>query len=218
MKDYPILYEMFREDIKKNGGRFEEAAYGGFKIIDYMAFDDALRELEKHIQKKEQELEKTGQHEIILVEFARSNYREALRAFSDGFLRDVYFFYIEADVESCVQRICQRVTSFAPENRPEDHHYVPEEILRSYFNQDDWEYMAYEFKRDFEVSKEVVAYRNIGSYIDLLEEIKRFMGIVFKEVERIEEEKQVVNTGPLGGDGQTVDTEQPTGGLVSLLF
>jgi adenylate kinase family enzyme len=179
IKDYPILYEMFQKDIKENGGKFEPAAYGGFKVVDFAAFNNVLKVLEELIQRKEKELRKSEAHEIILIEFARRSYREVLRIFSDDFLRDAYFFYIEADVDTCVQRIQQRVASFTPEKRLQDHHYVPEAILRSYFNQDDWDYMAHKFKKDFGITKEVAAYRNIGSYIDLLEQVERFMELVF---------------------------------------
>jgi hypothetical protein len=179
MRDYFILYEMFQEDIRKKGGRFGHAAYSGFEIIDYTAFDAALSALEEQVLRREQMSSLFEKSEILLIEFARSNYREALKAFSNDFLRDAYFFYIEADVDTCVQRIQQRVASFTPEKRLQDHHYVPEAILRSYFNQDDWDYMAHKFKKDFGITKEVAAYRNIGSYIDLLEQVERFMELVF---------------------------------------
>jgi gluconate kinase len=179
IKDYPILYEMFQKDIKENGGKFEPAAYGGFKVVDFAAFNNVLKVLEELIQRKEKELRKSEAHEIILIEFARRSYREVLRIFSDDFLRDAYFFYIEADVDTCVQRIQQRVASFTPEKWSEDYHYVPEEILRSYFNQDDWHYMQREFQQDFNIQKEVVVYRNGGSYIELMVEVEEFMRIVF---------------------------------------
>lgn len=188
IKDYPILYEMFQKDIKEKGGKFEPAAYGGFKVVDFATFNNVLKVLEKLVQKKEQELRETKAREIILIEFARRSYRDALRLFSDDFLRDAYFFYIEADVETCVQRIRQRVTSFMPEKWPEDYHYVPEEILRSYFNQDDWNYMNHEFQRDFDVQKEIAAYRNVGSFADLLKQVEKFIGSVFlRECEHAEE-------------------------------
>ena len=179
MKDYPILYKMFREDIANQGGRFEPTAYGGFKIVDYRTFDEALLILEEQIQKREQELHNSSQHEILLVEFARSHYQEALKTFTRDFLRKVYFFYIEADVECCIQRIHQRVTSFSSENRPEDHHYVPDEILRSYYSQRDWDYMTRRFKEEFGMTKKVVAYRNMRAYTDLLEEVEAFIKDIF---------------------------------------
>jgi energy-coupling factor transporter ATP-binding protein EcfA2 len=183
MKDYPILYEMFQADLKKDGKekkRFKPAAYGGFEIIDYTAFDDALVLLEGQVQKQVQYYNSLGESSLIIVEFARSDYHNALRKFTPEFLRSSYFFYVEADVERCIQRIHQRVTLRSPEDKPGNYHFVPDTILRSYFNnQDDWHYMAHEFKEDFGMLKEVVAYRNTGSQEALLEEVNAFMEIIF---------------------------------------
>jgi len=178
IKDYPILYEMYKEDLKKDGGRFKHAKYGGFEIVDYTAFDDGLRELEKQVQKRVHYSRSSGASELVLVEFARSDYRNALRNFSADFLQDAYFFYVEADVETCIARIHERIT--VPP-RP-DYHYVPDAILRSYFNNPgDWDYMTHECKQDFAMMKEVVTYRNTGSRADLLARVTEFMEPVFAE-------------------------------------
>jgi len=179
MRDYPILYEMFQEDLRKGGNRFERADYEGFKILDLNAFDEALVILEGQIRKMVQSLE--GKNAIIVVEFARSDYKVALCPFNRGFLQDTYFFYVEADVETCIQRIHQRVISFLAEGQPKVHHYVPDEILRSYFNKNDWDYMQNDFKRDYGINKVVVAYRNnTGSLDDLLEKVSKFVEHIFE--------------------------------------
>jgi energy-coupling factor transporter ATP-binding protein EcfA2 len=180
MKDYPILYEMFQEDLKKDGKRFKPTAYEGFEILDYTTFDEALVKLEEQIKKQIQYYEALEKNYLVVAEFARSDYRQALHNFMPEFLQDSYFFYVEAEVETCIRRIHERVTRRSPGTIPGDYHFVPDTILRSYFNnQDDWHYMADEFKEDFGMLKEVVAYRNTGSREDLLEVVNTFMETLF---------------------------------------
>jgi gluconate kinase len=169
MKDYHILYKMYCEDTEC--AMFQSADYGGFNVIDYRAYDVALVRLEKNLR---EELLPERQ-EIVTIEFARDSYRHAFRKFSPCFLQDAYFFFVEAGVDKCIERIHKRVLNLTiPDN-----HFVPDLVVREYFGRDNWPYMAYEFKQEYGIDKEVVAYRNGGSLDDLYEQVDHFAQTIF---------------------------------------
>src|SRR5438105_3838095 len=117
VKDYPILYKMFQED--HNHTRFRPADYGGFEVVDFDAFDDVLTQVEELVQEY---VSSSQHHGIVVIEFARRDYQEALKKFTPAFLQDSYFFFVEAPVETCIERIRQRVIFPTTPDR----HYVPE--------------------------------------------------------------------------------------------
>src|SRR6266700_2647817 len=98
--DYDILYQMFQEDTQ---GQFEPADFGGFDIIDLSAFDVALKSLEQQVNEYISTAKST---EIILIEFSRNDYQRAFQQFSHAsFLKDAYFLYLDANIETCKRRI-----------------------------------------------------------------------------------------------------------------
>lgn len=177
MKDYEILYKMFQEDRQ---GRFRATDYGGFDVLDFSVFNSVLERLEQTIDEKmkdekDERREVPEKNGIITIEFARNDYREALSHFSPEFLRDSYFFFVDSDVNTCIQRIHTRVT-----NPPKpDCHYVSDHIMHTYYNRvDDWEGMAHEIRRTYELAKEIVTYRNTGSLEDLLDQVNCFAELI----------------------------------------
>src|SRR5713226_5721426 len=78
-KDYDILYEMFLADTKREA--FYPADFGGFIVHDFSVLDVALEKLENKVQA---EIASTEQ-ELFIVEFARDDYREALKRFTPDF-------------------------------------------------------------------------------------------------------------------------------------
>ncbi|SRR6266700_196388 len=169
MKDYHLLFKMYQEDT--NGDNFQPAAYGGFQVTNYTVFDRALEELEEDVTRKISE----DTEEIVTIEFARGSYHDAFLKFSPDFIQNAYFFFIDAGVETCIERISQRVT----DPPTSDHHYVPDEIMRRYFDKDNWFYMANKFKNDYNISKEVVLYHNTGSIEELYAQVDRFTETIF---------------------------------------
>lgn len=127
--DYSILYEMFRYEQlfsnSKEAQQFEAKEYDSFDVLDFTVLDTALINLEKRAQgssthKKE---------EIIVIEFARQDYNQALRLFSASFLKNSYFLFIEADVATCLERVKQRLT-----NPPiQDNFLVSDFIITEYY-------------------------------------------------------------------------------------
>jgi hypothetical protein len=130
LQDYHILYEMFQAD--SEGIRFSSTlgdGYDGFDIHNFSAFDDALKELVRSLQKKER---LSIQNEVNIIEFARDDYCKALELFASIPLTEAFFLFIDAEVETCKQRIKARV---ANPQTPDDH-YVSEYIFEAYYNRD----------------------------------------------------------------------------------
>jgi len=126
--DHVILKEMFLADIEHK--QFKPAEYDGFNVIDFRVFDIALTKLEQDVN---QHLLSAKQAEIILIEFARNDYRRAFQQFSDTFLHDAYFLFLDVETDICKSRIQDRI------NNPssEDDFYVSEDIFKSYYYGDD---------------------------------------------------------------------------------
>jgi len=137
LQDYPILYTMFQAD-KEEGTRFSSTlhdGYDGFDVHDLSAFDDALKELVRQLQKKEG----TPEPNVVnIVEFARDDYCEALELFTSTPLTETFLLFIDAEIETCKQRIKARV---ANPQTPDDH-YVSEYIFEAYYNRDHRQYLT----------------------------------------------------------------------------
>jgi deoxyadenosine/deoxycytidine kinase len=136
LQDYRILYEMFLAD--REGVRFSSTLYDGFDgfdVHDLSAFDDALKELVHQLQEKER-TSKTN--EMNIIEFARDDYCKALELFASIPMTKAFFLFIDAEVETCKQRIEARVTN--PQT-PDDH-YVSEYIFEAYYNRDHRKYLT----------------------------------------------------------------------------
>ena len=184
MKDYEMLYQMFLNDT--NGEKFRATDYEGFDVLDYSVFDTALTMLEQKIQEEKISLEARSPdlNGIITIEFARNDYRKAFQKFSPGFLQDSYFFFVDANMDTCIRRIHQRVT-----NPPKpDHHFVSDHIMHTYYNVDNWDFMSSAFKQEYTLSKEVVAFRNTASLQTLTEKVSAFAEMIFQR--EFKEQKQ----------------------------
>jgi AAA domain len=173
IKDYHILYKMFQADTKKE--RFHPAAHGGFDVVDFSVLDTALRKLERKV--KRHKLKFTFKNELFIIEFARDDYREALKHFSPGFLGDSFFFFVDADKDTCIQRIRDRVDCSAT---TEDNHYVSEEIIRHYYGKDNWKSMPDNLKRDYDISEQrIEAIYNMGSLQEFIDGVDLFANAIF---------------------------------------
>jgi hypothetical protein len=87
--------------------QFRPAAKGGFDVLDFTAFDTALKLLERTTK---QYILTTKPEEIILLEFSRNDYEKAFQQFSREFLQDAYFLYLNVYHEICNKRIRERVS------------------------------------------------------------------------------------------------------------
>ena len=145
--DYPILQKMFRGDTE--GKQFKPADLGGFDVLDHTAFDTALKMLEQEVN---QYFVSTKSDEIILIEFARNDYEKAFHLFSQAFLEDANFLYLEVDLETCKKRICERIAN--PDT--DDDFFVSEYIFRTYYDKDNGRHLSRFLERTCTIDKQRV--------------------------------------------------------------
>ena len=168
--DYNILHHMSQQDSQHT--QFRSTTYGGFDVLDPAVFDLALDVLERQVQKMTT-LEDNG---IITIEFARNDYAQTLRKFSPEFLKNSYVFFVDADLDTCIERIYQRVSSpFAPSN-----HFVSDYIMHTYYNHENWSYVSSDVKTAHHIYKDVRTFRNTGNVPALLHTVEDFAEQLFQ--------------------------------------
>jgi len=169
--DYAILYEMFQEDKKR---QFKPAEFGGFDVLDLTVFDIALKKLEQEVNRH---ISSTKSEELLLIEFARNDYQKAFHQFSDEFLQDAYFLYLNADLEICKQRIRGRIT----DPTTVDDYYVSEYIFNAYYNEDNGQYIPQILEENYEIDKQrVMVIDNSGSEKNSATLINQFADSIFE--------------------------------------
>lgn len=132
INDYGILYEMFEEDQQKGEGRFRPADQGGFDVLDFKAFDDALQRLEERYKVAFDPTGLEAEKRMVIVEFARNDYLNAFHQFSCELqcsLPGAYYLYLHTEIEVCKARIRGRVKSACT---PDDYH-VSKYIFEVYY-------------------------------------------------------------------------------------
>jgi adenylate kinase family enzyme len=168
--DHVILKEMFLAD--SEGKLFQPTDHGGFDILDLNTLDTALQVLEQAIN---QHLLSPKQEEMVLIEFSRNDYLRAFQQFSDTFLRDAHFLYLDVDTEICKRRIQERTAH--PSTK--DDFFVSEYIFNTYYNKDDGQEIPQILERNYEIDKlKVKAIDNISSLDDIVEEINEFIDTI----------------------------------------
>jgi adenylate kinase family enzyme len=181
IKDYDILYKMFQKDREQK--RFRPADYEGFDVMDTTVFDTALKVLESDILA----ISSSGEKKIITIEFARDDYHSALKLFNSEFLKDSYIFYVDVDLQSCIDRIHKRVET---PSEP-DHHFVSDYIMRTYYKKDNWIYMSSLLKKEYPFFKDVFCVYNTGLLSDLLAKVNDFAEMLLRE--EFNQQEQLVN-------------------------
>jgi hypothetical protein len=162
ISDYAILYRMFQEDTK---GQFKPVDFGdlntgedcsiadawrrGFDVLDLNVFDTALEKLEQEVNGY---ISSTKFERFLLIEFSRNDYQKAFHQFSDEFLHDTYFLYLDAEIDTCKRRIHNRVA------KPiyEDDHYVSDFIFEKYYHGDNGQCLSNILERDYMLDKQRV--------------------------------------------------------------
>lgn len=168
--DYSILNRMSHDDTYRTC--FRSTDHGGFDILDTSVYDTALAMLERQIQA----VETTALDGIVTIEFARNDYWHALQCFSPAFLANAYFFYIEADLDTCIQRIHQRVANTQRCNN----HFVSDFIMHTYYSSDNWSSIQDQLTQACQVAKEVVTYHNTMSLANLQSTVEAFSERLFQ--------------------------------------
>lgn len=168
VNDYEFLQRQFFFD--NNHVRFEPVGDTGFGVVDITIFDEALED----VKKKAHECCESGEYDIVIIEFARSNYREALQKFGKKFLQDAYFLYIYTELPTCFERIRLR----ADNPQTVDDTFMSEASLNRLYHEDNRYYMLVHLAADFELREEqVVCIDNMGSIGDFEARLAAFFQI-----------------------------------------
>ncbi len=184
--DYEILQEMFQFEkyfqLNEKLRKFQPREHEGFDVRDFSVLDDVLKELEKKIKFRYSEVRN---EQLIVIEFARDYYGEALKLFSLNFLKDAYFLFINSDINTCIQRVHDRVAH----STSVDDHFVSDDILCSYYKR---QRIPFKLERvDFLHSNKVQVItsrmhliNNKGSKQDFTRKINRFINSIIKHEEQ----------------------------------
>ena len=140
-KDYTILNKMFIEDQKANKKekRFRSTqylGYDGFDLLDFDVFDEALKKLHDNILRRKKLVDDST--ELLIIEFSRDDYCEALSFFTSLRLRDTHFLFINSDIPTCKVRIKAR----ADHPQTLDDSYVSDYAFEAYYLRDHQQYVT----------------------------------------------------------------------------
>ncbi|HZS77467.1 MAG TPA: AAA family ATPase [Ktedonobacteraceae bacterium] len=163
--DYGILYQMYQHD---RDGLFQHAEPGGFDVVNIVAFDLALRRLEELIKTYQEQ----AQHEFIIIEFSRNDYKRALSQFSSAFLEDACFLYLGTSVKECQQRIAKRAIT---KDYPADDYPISEYIFDKYYDRDDGNQLLPFLKNELGIDEQRIRiFENAGTIEELYQVVKDF--------------------------------------------
>jgi hypothetical protein len=120
--DYDFLRKMFETDTTD---RFRATDHDGFEVLDLSVYEAAIHSLVQKIQA----YQPAHEHTLVTIEFTSNNYAEALKFFDDVLLCKAYFFFITADLKTCLERVNQR--TLQPITK--DDYFVPEVVLLQHY-------------------------------------------------------------------------------------
>ena len=120
----------FERHIRKNGG---------FAVTDWSILDEALQIINTRL------LETALPKKITFIEFARDNYKKALKLknFSSEILKNSVILYIKTSFETCIKRNEERFKK----KKDIDGHIVPPHLMESYYKTDDIEQSLFKNKK-----------------------------------------------------------------------
>ncbi len=174
INDYDILYAMYKADKE---GKFRPAGRDGFDVLDHSMLDTALKTAEQTTHNHVQAVFKPI---LILIEFARDNYSQALQQFSPDFLRGAYFLFLDASIDVCKARVKERV---AHPQTPDDHE-VSDFIFASYYDKDSAHVLSANVIADHGIEQQrVKALDNNGSFDDIRGEVENFVDAIVKRIQ-----------------------------------
>ena len=181
VNDYNILYAMYKADTE---GKFRLAGSDGFDVLDSSVCDSALKTLEQEANKAEQTINNHVQAVfkpmLILIEFARDDYRWAFQQFSPDFLQGAYFLFLDARVELCKARIRERVA----QPRTPDDHEVSDYIFDSYYDKKSAHILSSTDIADHGVERHrVKVLDNNGAFDDIRGEVESFVDAIVKHMQ-----------------------------------
>ncbi|MHB8599631.1 MAG: hypothetical protein ACYDER_22835 [Ktedonobacteraceae bacterium] len=168
INDYKILQSMSKRDFI----RFRTIQCGGFDVIDWSVFDIALIE-EQRVAESE-----ASSADVIIIEFARSNYYDALKKFSEPFLQNAYFLFLDTEFDTCIHRIRCRIRHRVKNPSALDDNFVSENILHSYYKNQE---LSTKIIEDLGIdSTRLTIFNNNGSRSRFDKEISKYVNHIFE--------------------------------------
>jgi thymidylate kinase len=129
--DFSTIQQILKEDTKFIRHRWSPD--GGFEILDQTVYDEALRRINEALVSLVAEPEaEDRRRSLVVIQFARSSYKQAFRHFSPEIVRRSLLIYLDCNFETCCRRNLQRTA----QNNEENHH-VPREVMEDDYFQDD---------------------------------------------------------------------------------
>jgi len=132
--------------------------FNGFDVINFSVLGKVLEKMRRELENESSEEDNI----LFLIEFARDSYHDALQLFGSNLLQDAYLLYLDVDLESCIER-----------NHRRSDHFVSDEIMRTYYRNDDWSRVLYNPQHNYD--KCVI--RNSGTFQDLKQEVEEWVNI-----------------------------------------
>jgi hypothetical protein len=175
--DYRILQRWFKQD--RQHKRFTSAAHGGFDVTDFSVLDEALQALKREIEQRIRRITTGHEDQVIIIEFARNNYCEALRFFGPKILAQAHFVYVEADVSTCIEHIQKRALL----HETPDDHFVSENIMKTYYAEDDEAMIPASLWGNFRISSDRIhLVKNTGSPLQFTRAIEPIIVDIIKKM------------------------------------
>ena len=100
------------------------------------SFDEALQKLHHNIVQRKKLADVST--ELLIIEFSRNDYCEALTFFTSLRLHSAHFLFIHSDIPTCKARINAR----ADHPRTLDDRYVSDYIFEEYYQRDHQQYLT----------------------------------------------------------------------------
>lgn len=170
--DYRILYEMFRKDTEHK--QFMPVEPYGFDVLEFEVLDEALRELMRKMDRLLSS-SKTASRRLMIVEFARNNYKRAFSLIPPILLQNAHFLYLDVEIDECRKRIQERVIK--PQYK--DDYPVSEYILETYYRGHDGRYIARNLGDVHEIAKQrILAFNNNGTMESAMQQLIPFVDAI----------------------------------------
>lgn len=169
INDYKHLRKQFILD--KDHIRFEPIGDRGFNVLDPSVLNESLAE----VIKEAKACCAAQIYDLAIIEFARPVYGDALRKFGNKFLENALFLFIDADLDTCFERIQIRA---ANPQFPDDDIFVSKETLLHFYSEDNKGYMPAGLIDDFGLQdSQVKCIDNIRSIEEFEAQLSEFIQI-----------------------------------------
>lgn len=164
-------YTLLQEKQNNEPGRFHHFDKG-FEILDLNVLDEVLEDVNalalEHFENKRLDL--------LMIEFARPSYALALQKFNRDLLQVAYFLFLDAELDTCFERI--KIRSENPQT-PDDI-FLPLKVLKRFYGEDNRLYISHDLAKDFGLyGWQIRSIDNMGTIRSLEEKVVDFIKFIF---------------------------------------